>query len=1151
MIRESYIPLHCHSHFSLLKGVPSPEQLVQKAGQLGYSALALTDINSMSGCILFLEAARKAGIKPILGVELYNPDDPDDSVVLLARNAVGYEDLCELTTRRHSCTTPFRIASLFHNMVSFQNLIALCASATTLQELAKTPLRSVLYAELINAGELSRKQSRACFHLAKQLQIPLVAQHPVYFLEKADYDTYMTMRAIDLNTNIPNVPQPLHASCECWFMPNSAVHKKFTPRIEWLMESVRIADSCKDSLQASDWILPQIQYDNGDTPHVVLQRYAEQGLLKNYGMHSASHMHYEQAKAIQQKELSLIERKGYSSYFLTVKKIRDTAGAMFSQGFRHYKDTTILRGSAANSITLYNIGASDLDPIEHNLYFERFLNEDRSSPPDADMDFGWDEREAILKWIVEEWGADHTAILCTTNCFRWRSAFRETAKVFGYSTSEITTLYKQLQQQSHLRNRSIQADELPDIQLQKVLTIARTIHGKPHYLGQHPGGVIITHKPIWRHVACQYTTSKRRITQIDMHNGVDFLGLIKYDILGNGSLSVVRDALHMLQDQGYPNPHLHRTNVCQQDPQVQEIMRNGQTKGVFYIESPAQTRLNQKATAQTLSEIGITSSLVRPAGAQYTSLFVQRHRQYKQAQNIDGGVITSDSGGAITSDSGGASASDSGGASASDNNGNTTSNTIANGNSHLHQNASANGNHHLHQNASANNPMHHNANISANENDWEFLHPSLQTVLGDTHDVVVFQEDIIRLCVEIAHMSFKQADQVRKMMNSMHEGVPPNYHETAHIFMQGCIQHSGYTPEQAQQLWERVQSFRGFSFCKSHSLSYAQLSFKCAWLKVHYPAQFLAAVIRNQHGFYATNVYMDEAKRWGILVRGPCINASGYFTYGEHCIQLGFQHIKGLPKAHGMALEQERLLHGAYSSLQNLVQRTYPLFPLQSTLPLLIQCGALDVLHANRPYLLMQLHMLLQNRHPPRPYKHTPALSNGIFVAHESSTFSPQIPPPCIQAELPLECTANALAPVADYPLHQKCKHELELLGCIVSIDILDILKYHPARQNAVCANALHTKVKKRCKVFGTIIAKRSHSTAKHELMLFLTLQDETGTIDVIFWPNEYKKWHSFTYSTAPIEVWGTVLEEYGTYTLQAQRVQFPQCQILSIPEFL
>lgn len=1054
---NTYTALHNHSHFSFLAGVPSPRELAARAAEYGYKALGLTDVNSMSGLILFLQECRRQGIQPVPGVELQNLDDSRDRLLLYARNKTGYAELCEILTLHLAMERPHRLVDVLKRWQGVEeSLVLVVPVAQTLSEILEHRHWTHLFVEIANLDEATRNESRACHELARQHRVPLVLQHPSWFLNQDDVVIHRVLRAIDLNTLTGRVPAEMQAPEKAFFCRPEFMEQRYRGYGEWLKNSTRIVDLCQDDLQQQPWILPPPSgLPGNETPENVLRREALQGLERNY----KGTPQWNQALKIQEKELDLIIRKGYAGYFLTVKKIRDYAGERFAsargqgqgqglgEGYRHYKDASILRGSAANSLTLYNIGASDLDPVEHGLYFERFLNEDRASPPDADLDFAWDEREEVLQWIFREWGEDHTAMICTTCSFRWRSAFRETAKTFGYGDSEITRMLTELRRSSSSRKVDVSAVGHKDHKLQQILGIARRIHGKPRYLGQHPGGVIITRQPVWRHVACQNTGGGRRVTQIDMHNGMDYLGLIKYDILGNGSLAVLRDALAMLHRQGKADPQLYKLQHCFDDPGVQSILRTGRTRGIFYIESPAQARLNQQARAETFSEIGITSSLVRPAGAAYTGEFVHRHRQFK----------------------------------------------------------------------------------SGEEADWEFLHPSLRSVLGETHDVLVFQEDILKICVETANMSFAQADRVRKMMNSLHEGVPEDYGETRRHFVRGCVKHSGFSTKQAEQLWQKVQSFQGFSFCKSHSLSYAQLSFKCAWLKVHYPAEFLGAVVRNMHGFYSVSAYLEEARRWGVEVLGPDINHSEYGTRGEDGkIRLGLQHIMGLPRELAESLVREREHGGVFCSWEDLLRRCDCGVEYTASL---IRAGALDGFRVDR------FALMLENRS--RSIQHKQRRNQKSGNKYKGNVKREELGSAQVQQELLFEQEGRLVQPLRrTMTMEQKCAGEIAMLGFPVSVGLVEALRWHPGSDGACVSAAIQNHAGRRVRVFGSPMARRTHRVASSQkMMLFLTIQDYQGTLDVIFWPEAYDRWHHLTYDCVPMEIWGVVQEDKGTYSLTAERV--------------
>ncbi len=1002
-----------------------------RAKQLGMPAIALTDINRMSGLIRFYCKCKEIGVKPILGVELSEQKNDNRRLVCLAKNAGGYADICEIITNRHLQSDTFTFGTAMQR--PWPNLLFISANPDILTLLASTPNKNNLYAELVNNSRETRLHSWTVAQTAQRLGIPLVVSNAPFFLDKTDWETHRILSAIGLCSTVSRLKAHEYASPQAYLRPHDDMVKLFPNHSEAIENTQKIADQCTVTLDLGKWIMPQVPLPGTMSAEALLRELAYTGLARNYG---ASPL-YEQAKRIQDMELDVIAKLGYPSYFLIVKDIRDWAGNSLRAGFRTPKDCTVLRGSAANSMTFFNIGVSDLDPIKYDLHFQRFLNEDRASPPDADLDFGWDEREKALEYLVNKWGRDRVAITCTTNHFRRRAAFRETAKVFGYSEEQVTQI---------LKSHKTKTKRIDDDEVAHLLALAETIRGKPRFLGQHPGGVLITNQPIWRHVACEYSRaaphgmpkatsldSGRIITQIDMHSGIDELGLIKFDILGNGSISVLRDSLAQLHNQGMPDPNVSNLDMCYNDPLVRDMIRNGRTRGIFYIESPAQIRLNKKAQADTFEEIAITSSLVRPAGAQYTKTFVERHRKAKL------GIV-----------------------------------------------------------------------------DWEYLHPSLEPILHETHDVCAYQEDVTKICHQVAGLSYKKADRIRKMMNSLHEGVlsGSDYAAVAKEFMDGCIRHSGLSTSQSIELWERVSSFTGFSFCKSHSASYAQLSFKCAWLKAHYPAQFLSSVISNNHGFYSRDTYIDEARRFGIRILPININSSNIPYFGKHnWMRLGLMHVRMLSKKSLEAIMRERK-ERSFRNLIDFVQRV----PIgKKEIENLILVGAFDGFGLSQPESLFLLDDIYDKT---CPYNSATSLfpSNALL-------------------------TQNILHPgLSDYTLTQKCLNELRLLGFMVSGNILDILDLHPAHKNAVAAADIGRRSRgETIKIFGWPITNRIHMVKAERPMLFVTLEDKTECVDVILWPDVYERYADVMSESGPFEIWGRVGEDFGTYTLEAQTIRSVQ----------
>ena len=1063
----SFVHLHCHSSFSFHAGVPGIPEIVGRARELGMPAVGLTDTDRMSGLVLHYEECRRQGLRPVLGVELTEPGRGEvlaararrglpadeglragpasgemspradgagshgrERLVVLARNAGGYADLCEVVTRRHLEADRFRFDEVFAR--EWPDFALLTASPGLLGALAATPNRDRLYGELIANSAATRRRSRELEAVAGALGLPLVAQNDCYFLDPEQWPTHQLLTAIGLNSTLSRLRPGECASPQAFLRSAGEMAAAFPSHRRALAAAEALAEECGSiELPLGEWILPRVDVPGGETPAGHLARLAWAGLERNYGGRGT----FDRARRLQRMELETIEKLGYPSYFLIVKEIRDWANERFAAGYRRPADCTILRGSAANSITFYNIGVSDLDPIRHDLYFQRFLNEDRASPPDADLDFGWDERDEVQEFITRRWGEEHVAVTCTTNHFRGRAAFRETAKVHGYTDDEVTRILH-----SH-KSREARVD---DAGIRRLWELAATIRGKPRFLGQHPGGVLITDQPMRRHVACERSGGgkDRVITQIDMHNGIDELGLIKFDILGNGSLSVLRDALAQLAEQGEEDPGVSDVEKCCHDPAVQDVIRKGRTRGIFYIESPAQTRLNRKARAGTFEEITITSSLVRPAGSGYAATYVERERKSK-----------------------------------------------------------------------------------AGIRDWEFVHPALEPILGRTHDVCVFQEDVTRICHQVAGLSFARADRIRKMMNSLHEGAPAaeEWRRTERDFLAGCMGHSGLDAAQARELWERVSSFTGFSFCKSHSATYAQLSFQCTWLKAHYPAQFLAAVISNGHGFYRRDVYLDEARRWGCRILPMDIGDSRLKYVGRAGrIRPGLMHVRGVRGAALGAVEAERDRDGGFRDLVDFVERMAgagaPVRLHKGEIERLILVGAFDRFGLTRPESLWLLDDAFH------AVRGAPEESGGLFAASGAGE------------SLARRVPAGVLG---DYNLAQRCLHELDLLGYMLSGDLLRILDLHPASRGAVPMGELPRYAGQRVKLFGRQVTERIHGVRRTgEPMMFLTLEDKSGTADVILWPDVFQRSADAVLGGGPFEVRGRVEEDWGAFSLVAEQVR-------------
>ncbi len=531
------IPLEVHSNYSLMQGTIPVEDLVRKAKGYNLTALALTDTNGMYGLVKFAKAAIQENIKPLLGSYITDPSDDRINAVVLARNNNGYSELCKLITLR-KLNDDFSLIKLLNTRSG--NLIVISSSLPLLQNIENT---SDLYIQLISAPDFISK-SRSLFQLGKEKNIPFAASSPVYFLEKDDYFLHKVVTAIRLNTTVDNLDKNDTANEEFYFK-DPQKEKLFWKRLPEAVQNTEIiAGTCNVDMHLGIYKFPEFEVAGNENSESMLQRISYEGLYKRY-------------KPVTRREIDRLEMElgvindlNFTDYFLVVWDIVNEAkrrGMMI-----------IGRGSAANSLVSYCLFLTQVDPLAHNLYFERFLNRGRSSPPDIDIDFSWKERDEIVRYVFEKYGYEKVAFISTTVTFRARSAFRETAKVFGFSDSEISKFSK-LIPWTNAQNLPNVPELFPEarslnFKTEPWKTIANTaarLANFPRHLSIHPSGILITPEPIVNYTALEYAKNKGLgliITQPDMYS-IEDLGLIKIDLLSQRSLGVLRDTMDRLAEQ--------------------------------------------------------------------------------------------------------------------------------------------------------------------------------------------------------------------------------------------------------------------------------------------------------------------------------------------------------------------------------------------------------------------------------------------------------------------------------------------------------------------------------------------------------------------------------------------------------------------------
>ena len=982
-------PLFVRSYYSLMRGCSSPARLCRRAKELGYTGLALTDRNSLAGLWPFLAACKQYGLRPLVGAEITDPGS-SVTVVCLVRDSIGYINLCKLITKR-KINDKFL---LLQELVNHSNgLIVVTSSLPFLAHLQKHNMD--LAADL---GRRPTEKSSRLRKWAQKFDIPAVVIPAVVMAEESEKTLLQLMEAIRTNSFL-KVHEEKCGNASSWMESPCVYHTRFAVWPEAVAATEHLTRRCTFSGPNPGIVMPPWEGKEAGAA-VSLQKAAYRGACIRYGTDLS-----EAVVERLEKELRVIDSMGFSSYFLVVRDI--VHQALGKSGKRSLRICG--RGSGAASLVAYCLEITNICPLKHNLYFERFLNPGRTDPPDIDIDFSWDERDAVLEQVLKKYG-NHAAMVSTIIRFQPRMAIRETARAFGLSPREISWVSK------HSRLPSAGKEKLTE-PWPEIMKLASGLRGVPRHISVHPGGVIITPEPVSNYVPVEIASKGVPVIQWDK-DSAEAGGLVKIDLLGNRSLGVIRDCIASLANSGrsfdeeYWQP--------EEDLQTRKAVAAGKTMGCFYIESPAMRLLQQRAGTGDFEQLVLQSSIIRPAANDFVREYVRR---------LHGG-------------------------------------------------------------------------------EWQHLHPQLATVLDETFGLMVYQEDVSRVAVALAGFSHARADGLRKVMSKKDKILRlRDYHLE---FDKGCAGR-GVDRQTREKLWEMMLSFDGYSFCKPHSASYARVSYQAAYLKTHYPAEFMAAVISNQGGYYSTFAYVSEAKRLGLRILHPCVNKSKIRWSGEgddtktKDIRVGLMAVKKL-SAGTMARILRCRKERKFISNIDFWQRVQP---QKDECRALIQAGAMDDLSTknkkNRSRLFWELSQFR-------------CLAK---IQKSSPLFGLQLP------------QAPVLSPFKPHELQQQEYEALEFL-----CNGHPLLMYGRKLKGRTRACDLEHYTGKRIHFAGWLLSGKLVSTKTGEVMEFLTFEDETGVVETTFFPRVYRRYAAVLSSGCAYMLQGKVEEEYGAVTLTVDGLQ-------------
>jgi error-prone DNA polymerase len=988
------ILLGVHSCFSLMQGVNTPRQIAETAKRLGYTHLALTDFDNLYGLWPFLAACREHGLTPIVGAQLTDLQTPRQAVCLVESHK-GYRNLCRLITRRH-CDDNFQLKEAIPRHGDGLTVLTQCPRL----------LKDLHGKGVFTAGMILRKPSPTGFGLrqeARRLGIPVVAASGSFFLSPQEFAIHRLLRAIDGNTVFSRLAKTDIAPPDAWLKSPSHYASCFVVWPEVIADTKRLIRRLQFTGPRHGLVMPPWNPPDGRKADDHLRDAAYTGARHRYGSDLA-----ENIVDRLEHELKIIAAKNFSAYFLVVDDIVSRSPRICG------------RGSGAASLVAYCLGITNVCPVKHNLYFERFLNPDRSDPPDIDIDFAWDERDAVLESVLNQYKGC-AAMVCSHIGFRPRMAIRETAKVYGLTDQEIRQIAKKLPwfwrndfKEDDLLGHLKHLPQLKHLNFPhpwpEIIHMAQRLLGLPRHLSVHPGGIIITPGPIDNYVPVEMAPKGIPIIQWEKE-GAEAGGLIKIDLLGNRSLGVIRDAITNLHDDGILFDEANWEP--QQDRATQNSVAAGKTMGCFYIESPAMRLLQKKTQKGDFEHLVIHSSIIRPAANDFIREYIQR----------------------------------------------------------LHGSP------------------------------WEPIHPLLADVLTETLGIMVYQEDVSKTAVVLAGFSHADADGLRKIMSKKDKARRlSDYKRRFHAGARA----RGVTDTQIQAVWEMMMSFSGYSFCKPHSASYARVSFQAAFLKTHYPAEFMAAVISNQGGFYSTFAYVSEARRQGVEILYPDINRSDIRWKGQNgAMRVGFLSVKHLSRKTCRRIIRARK-DRPYRNLTDFLNRVRP---ADDEGRALIFAGAFDTLYGQPSHA---------------------ALLWELACWRNFRTFSTGRPDLFGQDQ-------DVSAPIPKFPPEtpiMRWRRQFGVLGFLCDRHPMSFYADQLECLDTVKAAQFGRFINRHIRFAGILITGKIVHTKHGDPMEFLTFEDETGLVEAIFFPRVYRRFCALLEQGRPYLLGGKIEADFGALTL-------------------
>ena len=1077
MIAPSFVHLHVHTEYSIVDSTVRIPALMEQCVSRGLPAVALTDQNNLFGLVKFYRNAIAAGIKPIIGADLciHNDEDPDRpyALLLLCQDNAGYRNLSGLITRSY-LDGQVRGEPLVHrewlDADSCRGLIALSGGlhgdiGHALHAGHEPEARERLsrwqkvfperfYLELIRTG---RPGEEACVQsslaLAAEMRVPVVASNDVRFLNPADFNAHEARVCIHDGRGLADPDRPRLYSEAQYLRSPEDMAEIFADVPSALQNSVEIARRCNLDLKLGDSVLPAFPVPEGQNEADFLEMQARQGLdaalARKFEIEkipsrerSAFRAPYDERLRV---ELDVVQSMGFPGYFLIVADF-----------IRWARENNVPvgpgRGSGAGSLVAWVLGITDLDPLQHDLLFERFLNPERVSMPDFDIDFCMDGRDAVIDYVAERYGRERVSQIITFGTMAAKAVIRDTGRVLGQPYGFVDRIAKQVPFEigMTLEKALEQSDELAalyrdDEEVAAIIDLARSLEGLVRNAGKHAGGVVISPGPLtdFAPLYCE-EGGNNVVTQLDKDD-VEAVGLVKFDFLGLKTLTIIDRAVRIVNE-SYPERKLDISLIPERDELTFELLRSTRTAAVFQLESNGMRDLVKRMRPDQFDDLVALVALFRPGPLQSGMVddFITRKH-------------------------------------------------------------------------------------ASNKADIDYLHPDLKPVLEETYGVILYQEQVMQIAQVLAGYTLGGADLLRRAMGKK---KPEEMAKQREIFVTGATER-GVTDKTATHIFDLMEKFAGYGFNKSHSAAYAVLSYQTAYLKAHYPAAFMAAVMgADLQNTDRLVTLKDDCRQLGLRLLAPDINQSSYqfSVFDDNTILYGLGAIKGVGHAAVDSLIEERRKNGQFRSLAEFCRRVDHDKINRRALEAMVKSGAMDAFGESRRSLMHQVPEALRSAD-----QHARAAAAG-----QNDMFGIEAPAPAIETSRPAE--------LAEWPERLLLSNEKEALGLYLTGHPFDAVRHdagyfvdgklgeitaEPPPQTSK-GERNYAQARREATVAGLIVDVRKRGNR-----VSVVLDDDTGRMEISFFSEAFQEFRHLLVKDEIVVISGGLRYDdfIGSWTVNAKNV--------------